>query len=233
MDLQLQIKMNPRLYVRDPESSELGRNIIRHGIEMIHKMGFEEFTFKKLATEIGTTEASIYRYFENKHRLLIYITTWFWTWMEYQLLFHTNNIKDPAHKIETIIELLTFQARDQFTTDHIDKTFLHEVAISEGDKSYLTKHVAEDNKAMFFKPYKDLCHRIAGIFLEYRPGYPYPHSLASTMIETAYHQLYFKDNLPRLTDFGGVKNSKVVSNFLQHLVFSALEGYQKVTKSPR
>src|SRR5690348_12245308 len=114
MELQLQIKMNSKLYVRDPEGSELGRNIVREGIKMIDELGFEEFTFKKLAGQVGTTEASIYRYFENKHRLLTYITTWFWTWMEYQLIFHTNNVKDAQQKINTIIRLLTFQEKDQF-----------------------------------------------------------------------------------------------------------------------
>lgn len=227
MELQVQIRMNPALFVRDPESSELGRNIIRHGITMIHEIGFEDFTFKKLAAQIKTTEASIYRYFENKHRLLTYITTWFWTWMEYQLVFHTNNVADPAEKIRTIIRLLTFQAADQFMLEHIDKQVLHEIVIAEGDKSYLTKHVTEDNKAMLFKPYKDLCHRIAGVFLEYKPGFPFPHSLGSTMIETAHHQMYFKDHLPRLTDFGGRKEAKPVAEFLQHLVFSALDGFRK------
>ena len=37
----------------------------------------EEFTFRKLAQKINTTEASVYRYFENKHRLLIYILAWY------------------------------------------------------------------------------------------------------------------------------------------------------------
>jgi AcrR family transcriptional regulator len=227
MELQLHIKMNSALFVRDPESSELGKNIIRHAITMINDIGFEEFTFKKLANHIGTTEATIYRYFENKHRLLTYITTWFWTWMEYQLIFHTNNLRDAKEKINIIINLLTFQATDQFMLEHIDKNVLHKIVIAEGNKSYLTKHVAQDNMAMLFKPYKDLCHRVAEVFLEYKPGFPFPHSLASTLIETAHHQMYFKDYLPRLTDFGGQKDAKQLVNFLHHLVFSALDGFIK------
>ncbi len=222
MELQVQIKMNTHLFVRDPESTELGKNIISHGIEMICEIGFEDFTFKKLATRIGTTEASIYRYFENKHRLLTYIITWFWTWMEYQLIFHTNNVTEPQQKIVTIINLLTLKEKDQFILEYIDKDKLNAIAISEGNKSYLTKHVNDDNKVMLFKPYKDLCHRIAQIFLEFNPGYAYPHSLASTLIETAHHQLYFKDHLPRLTDFGGATDSKQLIKYLNHLVFSAL-----------
>jgi AcrR family transcriptional regulator len=219
--------MNPALYLRDPETTELGRSIVEHGILMINEIGFEEFNFKKLAARIGTTEASIYRYFENKHRLLIYVTAWFWTWLEYQLIFHTNNLTDPKEKIHRIIRLLTFQITDEYALEHIDKLVLHKIVIAEGDKSYLTKNVTVDNKAMLFKPYKDLCHRIAEIFLDYRPGFAFPHSLASTLIETAHHQLFFKDHLPRLTDFGGAKETTPLVNFLEILVFSALDSARR------
>ncbi len=227
MEVQLQIKMNAKLYLRDPETSELGKGIIRHGIEMIYELGFEEFTFKKLAVKVGTTEASIYRYFENKHRLLTYITTWFWTWLEYQLVFHTNNISDSKQKIDAVIKLLTFQEKDEFALEHINKSVLQKIVIAEGDKSYLTKHVTEDNKSMLFKPYKDLCHRIAEIFLEYKPGYPYPHSLASTLIETAHRQIYFRDHLPRLTDFGNGKDTNSVVTYLSHMIYSMLDATKK------
>lgn len=233
MELQLQIKMNPALYVRDPELSELGKNIVGTGILMIHDMGFEDFTFKKLATRIGTTEASIYRYFENKHRLLTYITTWFWTWMEYQFVFHTNNVTEPAEKIDIVIKLLTFQVKDQFMMEHIDKNVLHQIVIDEGNKSYFTKHVNEDNKAMLFQPYKDFCHRIAEVFLVYRPTFPFAHSLASTLIETAHHQMFFKDHLPRLTDFGGSKDNKQLAVFLHHVTFSSLDGFAKAKGKPK
>ena len=79
MEIQLQIKMNEKLFLRDPEQSELGKKIILHSIQLIHLNGFEAYTFKKLAESIGTTEAGIYRYFENKHRLLIYLSVWYWS----------------------------------------------------------------------------------------------------------------------------------------------------------
>ena len=73
MELYLKITMNEKLFLRNPEETELGKNIIQQSIVLIHEIGFEAFTFKKLAAEIGTTEAGVYRYFENKHLLLIYI----------------------------------------------------------------------------------------------------------------------------------------------------------------
>jgi AcrR family transcriptional regulator len=66
MELQVQLKMNEKLFVRNPEQTMLGRKIIQRSIQLIQENGFESFTFKKLAEEIGSTEASIYRYFENK-----------------------------------------------------------------------------------------------------------------------------------------------------------------------
>lgn len=218
--------MNPALYLRDPETSELGKKIVASGTRLIYELGFEDFTFRKLATEIGTTEASVYRYFENKHRLLTYIITWFWTWMEYQTVFHTNNLKRAEEKIKVIIRLMALTDTDKTLFAEMDKQMLHNIAISEGDKAYFTRHVTEDNEAQMFKPYKDLCHRIAEIFLEYKAGYPYPHSLASTLVETAHHQYYFKDNLPRLTDFGRAKDVEPLLSFLEHLVFSALDGWK-------
>lgn len=223
MQLQLQITMNPKLYLRDPEQSALGKSIIQHSIRMIHKMGFEEFTFKKLAQEVPTTEASIYRYFENKHRLLTYIIEWFWTWLEYQLVYHTNNVPSPDKKIHVVIRLLTFQLTDQFTLEHIDKNQLFQIAVTEGSKAYLTKHVTQDNKDRLFKPYKDLCGRIADIFTEYNKKYKYPRSLSSTLLEMAHYQYFFKHHLPSLTDFGHDKEDRRIALFLEHLVFSALD----------
>lgn len=100
MKLEVQIKMNASLYLRDPEQSELGKNIIKFSIELIHKQGFEAFTFKKLAEAIGTTEAGVYRYFENKHKLLVYIISWYWGWLEFQIGYQTKNVTNPVSKLK-------------------------------------------------------------------------------------------------------------------------------------
>ncbi|MFT8175893.1 TetR/AcrR family transcriptional regulator, partial [Salmonella enterica] len=84
---QIVISVNPKLYVKNPESSELGRKIIQQSILLIDEIGFEAFTFKKLGERIGSNESSLYRYFENKHKLLLYLTSWYWGWMEYRVVF--------------------------------------------------------------------------------------------------------------------------------------------------
>ena len=223
MKLQLQIKMNEALYLRNPENSELGKNILKHSIQLIYKTGFETFTFKKLAEDIGTTEAGIYRYFENKHKLLVYLTAWYWGWLEFQISFHTNNIEDPSVRLKRVIKLLATAVEDDEQTIHINESLLHQIIISEGSKAYLTKQVGEDNKQHFFKPYKDLCAVIGNIISECSPEYKYPKSLASTIIEMAHFQNFFMNNLPSLTDFSDTKEESEIIAFLNDLVFSTLK----------
>ena len=223
MKLGIQIKMNESLYLRNPETSELGRNIIKYSIELIHKSGFESFTFKKLSEAIGTTEAGVYRYFENKHNLLVYIVSFYWGWLEFQINYQTKNLKDPEIKIKKIIQLLAENVEDDISTGHIDESMLHQIVIAEGSKAYLTKNVTADNKLQFFKPYKDLCNVVVEIILEFNPKYKYPHSLASTIIEMAHLQNFFMNHLPSLTDFSKNKSVDQIVAFLNDLTFSAIE----------
>jgi AcrR family transcriptional regulator len=222
MEIELQIKMNEKLFLRNPEQSELGKKIIMHSIQLIHKNGFEAFTFKKLAEEIGTTEAGVYRYFENKHRLLMYIAAWYWSWLEYQVTYQTNNIENPKVKLKMIIKLMATTVEDDIRTSYVDEGLLHQIIITEGSKTYLTKRVSEDNKDKLFKPYKDLCAHIANIILECNPKYRYPKSLASTIIEMAHFQNFFMKHLPSLTDFGQEKDAERIIAFLEELVFSSI-----------
>ena len=65
----IKIQINEKLYVKDPETSALGKKIIQESIVLIDNIGFDNFTFKKLGEKIGSNESSIYRYFENTHKL--------------------------------------------------------------------------------------------------------------------------------------------------------------------
>lgn len=223
MELSLKIEMNAKLFLRNPEESQLGRNIIKHSIILIHKIGFEDFTFKKLAKEIGTTEAGVYRYFENKHRLLLYIVDWYWSWQEYRLMFHANNITSPEIRLKKAIELLSEPVEEDASAAHINENLLYSIVMMEGAKSYLTRNVTEDNKNKLFKPYKDLCARIADIIKEINPAYKYPRSLASTIIEMAHSQNYYVKNLPSLTDFGDTKDASKIRGFLEDIVFTSIK----------
>ena len=81
MNIDFNPSLNDRLFLKNPQSTELGKKIIKEAISLIASIGYEQFTFKKLAIEIETTEATIYRYFVNKHKLLIYLVNWYWNYL--------------------------------------------------------------------------------------------------------------------------------------------------------
>lgn len=224
MEYHLNFKVNNRIYLRDPESSELGRSIVKTSIDLIYALGFEQFTFKKLAKELKSTEATVYRYFENKHRLLLYILNWYWSYMEYLLEIRLQPIADKKERLKAIIDLLTHELPDSIGQLDYNKKYLYEIVIAESSKAYLTKEIAEINKDEVFKPYKDLCSQIAEIIREYKPEYLYPRSLSTTLIESSHHQQFFSVNLPRLTDNYPQKQKQTdfTCAFLEDLLFKTL-----------
>ena len=127
----VKIRINEKIYVKDPESSDLGRRIVENSILMINDMGFENFTFKKLGIKIGSNESSIYRYFENKHKLLLYLTSWYWGWLEYQLVFATNGISDPREKLARAIEIVTKNTQEDNAFSHINEVLLNRIVIND------------------------------------------------------------------------------------------------------
>jgi AcrR family transcriptional regulator len=222
MHLDFNIKLNNKLYLKDPHSTNLGEQIVHKGLKMMSEIGFESFTFKKLAIEIPTTEATIYRYFENKHKLLIYYVDWYWAYIEFQVVFQLQNLKDPKKKIEKIVELLIQEDDTSSITSYLNTKELYYLVIAEGSKTYLSKDVDSLNKEMLFKPYKDLCAIVATIIEEYNPNFRYSHSLASTLIETSHFQYFFMHHLPKLCDFAITKDSAELKLFLETLVFGTI-----------
>lgn len=222
MDFQVSFKVNDKLFLRDPESSDLGKLIVKSSIDLIYKLGFEHFTFKKLALEIKTTEASVYRYFENKYRLLLYILNWYWCYMEFLVVFKLQNITDTKTKLEVVVELFSNDLSESSGQFDYNKKFLNQIVISESSKTYLVKDVKAINKDEVFKPYKDLCGKIANIITEYEPSYKYPRSLSSTLIETSHTHQFFSNFLPKLTDCKNKKEDNFTQLFLSDLVFKVL-----------
>lgn len=228
MATTIHISLHHKSYLREPESTELGRKIITESIVMIDALGFEQFTFKKLAAEIGSTEASIYRYFENKHKLLVYLVSWYWAWVDYTVSFQTHNIEDPRQRLCKAIEVLTKAGQDDDpNVAYIDERILYRVVVAESSKVYHTKEVDTENKEGYFLEIKRLCHNLAKLVLEINPLYPYPHALISTMMDAAHQQLYFAKHLPSLTDIKNTKGTEEeATQFLKHLLFSAIDSYK-------
>ena len=220
--LDIQIKIDDRVFTKDPSSTDLGKKIIAQSITLIDELGFEAFTFAKLANKVESTEASIYRYFENKHRLLIYHLTWYWTWMEYRLTLATANIKSPEERLTIAIRLLTSPLEHEPRIPQADEAALYRIVIAESQKVYLTKNVDEENKQGLFFSYKRLCKKAAGIVREINPEYRYPTALISTIVESSYDQRYFARHLPSLTEIPKDKEDGI-TEYLTELVFKAIK----------
>ncbi|MFL9830514.1 TetR/AcrR family transcriptional regulator [Flavobacterium sp. ARAG 55.4] len=194
------IIVNEKLYLKDPETSELGKKIIQNSILLIDEIGLEHFTFKKLGERIRSNESSVYRYFENKHKLAIYLSAWYWGWMEYKLIFATNNIRNPDEKLAKAITVITEKIEDDDSTKHINESVLNKIIIAEFNKTLYTKDVDEENKDGYFFVYKKIINQLASIIQEANPDYPYPKSLASTIVEGSLHQHFLNDHLNTITD---------------------------------
>ena len=222
MDLLMQslkIGVNEKLYIKDPESSTLGKNIIEHSILMIDELGFDSFTFKKLGVKINSNESSIYRYFENKHKLLLYLATWYWGWVEYRMVFATNGIDDPVKKLEKAVEVLTQNVEEDSTISHVNEVVLNRIIINEYSKSYLVKEVNKEDKDSFFIVCKRLVNRLSDMISAVDQKYPYPISLASNVMEGSLHQYFLKEHFPTLTNCNSTISP---TEFFTDLIFRTL-----------
>lgn len=224
MLVKLQFHLNPSLFLRDPQSSDLGKKIVNESISHIAEIGFESFNFKKLSLRISSTEASVYRYFENKHRLLIYLNAWYWHYLEYRINFETHNISSPEKKLLIALKFITMKLNDDESFPGLSEASLQEIVIAESDKTYLTKNVDNDNKEGLFKGYKSLCSKVASYIIELNPDYKFPNSIVSTCLEASHQQIFFAIHLPRLSDIQG-KEDLFSTNFefLSSMVLNAIK----------
>ena len=200
MILQIKLSIPSSAFIKDPQDTKLGISIIQNSIELIDEIGFEAFTFKKLASKIESTEATIYRYFENKHQLLLYIYSWYWVWMEYRIVTATAGILNPKEKLLAGINLLIARIQEDNKFPFVNEVKLRQIIEQEGIKSILTKKVDIVNKVGVFDNYKNLVRILSNWILEINPHYIYPNMLITTVIEGAHLQHYFSDHLPRLTN---------------------------------
>lgn len=221
----INISVNDNVYLKNPDSSNLGKKIIEGSIDLIDEIGFEEFNFKKLAKNISSTEASIYRYFESKHHLLIYLVLWYWGWQEYRLLLRLTNVECPKERLKRAITTLTEKIVEDSNFSQINEVKLNRIVNSESSKIYLNKAVEKDNEQGYFLQYKDLVQRVSDIILEITPEFKYPHMLVSTVIEGAHHQRFFAEHLPRLTDI--VEGEDAITSFYKELVLLSIKAKNK------
>lgn len=216
----LKISVSDKIFIKDPETSKLGKRIVEHSILLINDIGFEAFTFKKLGAKIGSNESSIYRYFESKHKLLQYLSSWYWAWIEYQLVLETFSISNPKEKLDKAINIVTRTVKEDNNFSHINEIILYKIIVNESSKSFLTKEVDLENKEGYFEIYKRIITRISMIILEVDKKCSFALSIASTIVEGGLHQHYLREHFPSITD---CKNEDTPTIFFTELVKKALK----------
>ena len=127
--------------------------------------------------------------------------------MEYQIDYRTQNVPEAAERLRRVLKTLCEAAKEDPNFAHVNEEALHRIVVAESNKTYLTKHVDEDNKEGLFRGYKDVCKQVAAIVYEINPDYAYPHALVSTVLEASHQQPFFAKHLPSLTE---IKNTKTL-----------------------
>ena len=219
--LFLNITITPELYLKNPESTDLGKKIVTQSIFLIHELGFEAFTFKKLSAKIGSTESTVYRYFENKHMLMLYLTCWYWSWVDYRLVFGTHNIVSAKERLKIAVDIITKPVIEDNSFSHINEVILHKIIVNESTKVIYTKEIDSENEKGFYTVYKQIVNRLSDIIIEINPNYEYPQMLVSSTIDGALHQRYFLEHFPSLIN--NKKSEHCISLFYNQLIFNAIK----------
>lgn len=217
------VEVNKNLYLKEPFSSNLGILIAKEGMALILSIGIEQFTFKKLAAKTGSTEAAIYRYFDNKHRFLLYLSAWHWGWMEHNLVFGTAMLSDFHQKLEIAIRLLV-EGPIFKQNEFLDPLQLRQIVINESIKGFLTKTVDSEHELGIFAEVYKYGERLGDIIRAINPTYKFPKILASTIIESSMLQSFNAVHLPGLADIGLDDQSRY--RFFHELVLNTIK-YEK------
>ncbi len=216
MSLKLRFELPEKLFLKDPQDSKYGRRLLSNAVELINELGFEAFTFKKLGTKMSSAEVSIYRYFENKHLLLLYLNCWYCEWVTYLIDLQTMNVDSPHEKLKRAIHCMIHANRESTLTDYINESLLFQIIMKESSKTYHISTVDEENKYGFFIPYKELVGRLAKIILEINPKFKYAKSLGSTLFEMINNQVFYAEHLPRLTNLKDENDLVALEKMVNH-----------------
>ena len=224
MTAMIKISVDKHFYIRDPLETKLGQNILTEGIALMQKLGYDQFTFKKLALEMSSTEASVYRYFESKSQFLQYLVCWYWNWLDFLIQYRIHNVKDDKRRLLEAIHVLTQSDEDDPATEFIDEAALHRIIIAESARVYLTRQMNTSIRSDIFKGYGVLVNRISDLIRKVRPKYRFSHQLAMTMITTIHQQMLHQDIG---TAYDGKKekskNRTPIVQFVESMVFCSLE----------
>lgn len=214
--------LNKNLYLKDPMATAVGREIITAGAPLFLQEGLESVTLKKLAQKANTTEATVYKYFKNKHRLLQYYFQLYWTWLEQQIKVFTAISERPQDRVLGAVKVICKMPDVAADPGFVEKDTLRELVIAEGSKAYMHVQVDEDNEKKLFAPYKSLAKYLGDMIAEWNPDYPFPVALATTVLEMSHSLRYYMHHLPSLTDFSETKDHDKIVEYINSLITKTL-----------
>lgn len=226
----LYLRPDPALSLKDPEATELGRAILEEGLSLMDELGLEAFTFKKLATHLGSTEVSLYKYFPNKQRLLQYYFQLYWLWLRQVSGRFAEKAATPRVALEEVIACICGVWPKDIASVHLDPHSLRSLVINEGMKSYLHKNVDDDNARRLFAPYKELSAFVAELMVACRKDVPMPRSFATTVIEMAHSLPFAMEHLPSLTELTTRQGPKTLAQHLLHRTITYIDHAQPIRK---
>ena len=219
----LQFKPDAALSLREPMATELGRSVLADGLMLLNELGLEAFTFRKLAARAGCTEVSIYKYFANKQRLLQYHFQLYWLWLRQVAAQEVVRAAGPRDALRRVVDVLCGIWPADLPPLHVDPAALRHLVIAEGMKSYMHKHVDDDNARRLFKPYKDLSAFVADRLLACRQGLSMPRSFATTLVEMAHSLPFAMEHLPSLTELSETRDPQALADHLYERTIVYLE----------
>lgn len=215
----MKMEVHDNLYLKEPFSSELGASIVQEGAMLIRDLGMEQFTFKKLAILIGVTEAAVYRYFDNKHMLLLYLTAWYWAWMEVNYVYATANLESSQARLSIAMKLMV-NGPIFNKNAHINPADLRSIVVNESLKGYLTKTVDVEHESGIFAQVYRFGERISELIFEINPNYPFPKTLAYTVMESSLLHAFNAKHLPDMTEKSLDTENRMV--FFEDLMLKAI-----------
>lgn len=211
----VEIQLPNVLFLKNPKDSDIGQRILLESAAMIAEIGIDAFNFKKLALKCKCTEATVYRYFENKHKLLLYFLNIYWGWLEYRLVMNTQNISDSGKRLKKAIALLAHPEIPESYNEEFGKNIIA-IAVQEGIKIHLTHAVKTEISDGSLTIYQTLVSRFSNLISAKLPGYLYADSLAASILDNAFQQMYFQKYYPSFCS--NIQDEEHLKSFLLSLI---------------
>lgn len=197
---RIKIEVTPKLYIKNPQQTTLGKRILKESVDLMDKLGYDDFTFKKLAERLETAESSVYRYFENKNRLVLYFMAWYWEMQEYRLVFLTGEAHSSDEKFKIALELFFDTPKSKNFNADFDSDKVWHIISSESFKACLVREQDPSVRSEIIKLYQRVITRYAEIIKEINMNVTNAELVASLIIEGVtdynFYHLHHKKSLP-------------------------------------